>query len=45
MEHRGTTGQCVGSFYSKDVNASDTPWMCINQENKGTNVCSLGTGI
>ena len=45
MDHRINTGQCIGTFYSKDVNASDTPWSCINEENKTTNVCSLGTGI
>lgn len=42
QEIRPGTGQCVGTFHSKDVDASDTPWSCIVQENK--NVCSLTSG-
>ena len=45
MQRRQGTGQCVGTFHSKDVDASDTPWSCINQEYKSSNVCSLATGV
>lgn len=40
-EFRLGTGQCVGAFWSRDVNASDTPYSCIGQENKVVNICGV----
>jgi hypothetical protein len=41
QEYRLGSGQCLGAFHSRDVDTSDTPWECITQENKATNVCKV----
>lgn len=46
MEHRIGTGQCLGSFHSKDVDTSDQPWGCITEENRVRSVCKAqGIGM
>ena len=38
----GSNGACWGTFYSRDVDARDTPWSCISNANHTTNVCRVG---
>lgn len=38
----GSNGECWGTFYSRDVDARDTPWGCINDANNTTSVCRVG---
>jgi len=40
-EFRLGTGQCVGAFWSRDVNTSDQPYGCIGEENKVVNICGV----
>ena len=41
QEYRLGSGQCIGAFHSRDVDTSDTPWACINQENRASDVCRV----
>lgn len=38
----GSNGECWGTFYSRDVDARDTPWGCISNANNTTSVCRVG---